>query len=110
MLTQATRPSIKAVLEAHGAVVRERSGWQPIKCPYHPDTTASASVNVSKGAFHCHACGVKGDAYSLIQFHDGCDFKAALETGNKYAADNHNPAPAPAATRTKRAPLKGIWE
>lgn len=108
MLNTATRPSIKAVLEAHGATVKDRTGWQPIKCPYHGDTTASASVNVAKGAFNCHACGVKGDAYSLIQEWEKCDFRTAVEKGNTYTADTHNPAPEP--RRSKRAPMKGIWD
>lgn len=106
MLTTATKPSIKAVLETHGATVRERSGWQPIRCPYHDDTTASASVNTREGAFLCHACGVKGDAYSLIQAHENCDFKRAVEIGNGYTADGNTPTP----QRTKRSPMKGIWE
>ena len=108
MLTT-TKPSIKAVLEAHGVVVKDRAGWQPIKCPYHDDRTASASVSVGKGAFLCHACGVKGDSYSLIQAYEKCDFRKAVEIGNGYAADTNQP-PAQAPRRSKKAPMKGIWE
>lgn len=106
MLTITSRPSIKAVLEAHGATIKDRHGWQAIKCPYHDDRTASASVSVSKGAFHCHACGVKGDAYSLIQAYEKCDFKRAVEIGNTLTADTNQAPTKPA----KRAPMKGIWD
>jgi DNA primase len=111
MLTdQHTRPSIKAVLESHGAVVSERSGWQPIRCPYHGDTHASASVNLAHGAFHCHACGIKGDAYSLIQQHEGCDFATALTIGDGLAADNRNPAPTRKRKgKGKRTAVRGLW-
>ena len=108
MLNTATKPSIRAVLEAHGAVVRERSGWQPIRCPYHDDRTASASVNTRDGAYLCHACGVKGDAYSLIQAYEKCDFKKAVEIGNTYTPDGNATAPTP--RRKQRPPMKGIWE
>lgn len=73
--------TIAAVLEHHGADlhrVRE-TGWQPLRCPYHNDRTASASVNLAKGAFCCHACGVKGSAISLLMDREGLDYEGALQ-------------------------------
>lgn len=97
-----TRPDIAAVLEAHGATVPRRSGWVPIKCPYHDDRNASASVHLDKQAFKCHSCDVKGDSYSLIQHHEGCDFKQALTIG-----DNLTPSSHPAPTKKRLEPLFG---
>jgi DNA primase len=83
-MTQHTRPDIVDVLTRHGANVRARSGWAAIKCPYHGDTTASASVNTTIGRFNCHGCGVRGDVYDLIQHYESCDYPAALALGDNY--------------------------
>ena len=39
--------------------------WSPIRCPFHGDTRASASVNRQLGKFRCHACDVGGDILDL---------------------------------------------
>ncbi|MFY9855044.1 MAG: AAA family ATPase [Terracidiphilus sp.] len=31
-----------------------------LKCPFHPDRTASMSVNLEEGVWHCHACNFGG--------------------------------------------------
>ncbi len=59
-----------------------RNGWQTIRCPneyahQHGDKNPSARVNIVEGAFICHACGVKGDAYSVWMGINGVDFMAA---------------------------------
>lgn len=73
-----TKPDIKAVLEAHGATrVPDATGWASMRCPYHKDRDASASINATLGKFRCHGCGVHGDAFDLIQHHDQVDFKGA---------------------------------
>ena len=33
---------------------------RPFQCEVHDDTNASASVNVLKGVWYCHACGASG--------------------------------------------------
>ena len=65
--------TIAAVLEHYGADLhRTREvGWQPVKCPFHEDRTASASVNLNLGGFRCHACGMSGDALKLIAEKEG---------------------------------------
>lgn len=71
---------IAAILEYSGADlhrVRER-GWHPVKCPYHDDRQASASVNLEKGAFRCHGCGVKGTAVALVMNQEGLNFQDAV--------------------------------
>jgi hypothetical protein len=38
----------------------------PIHCPFHPDSTASATIFIDDhGGFNCHGCGAKG---GLIEF------------------------------------------
>lgn len=48
-------------------------------CPFHDDTTASLSVNIEKGLYHCFACDAKGDAFSFFQKAHGVDFQTALK-------------------------------
>jgi hypothetical protein len=50
---------------------RNRIGWQPVSCVdsgAHPkgDRNPSASVNLTVGYYTCHACGLKGDTFSLM--------------------------------------------
>lgn len=53
-------------------------GWAPIKCPFHDDQHASASV--SRKAFKCHSCDAKGDVFALwVRLHPGSGFKEAKE-------------------------------
>lgn len=98
-----TRPSIIAVLARYGADVRERSGWQPLRCPFHDDQTASASVNVDIGGFKCLACGVSGDVYKLLMEQEGISFREAAELGDRLEADPNATSSAPRTARTKRA-------
>lgn len=74
------KPLMEAVLEYYGADLSRVSetGWRALRCPFHADRLASASVHLGKGAFRCHACGVKGDAISLIKDREGLDFNGAL--------------------------------
>lgn len=87
MTDQHTRPSIAAVLSQHGVDVAERTGWRPVRCPYHDDSTASASVNTDIGRFNCHACGVKGDVYDLLMYRERITFREALVLGDRLEAD-----------------------
>lgn len=78
---QAPELTIAAVLEHYGADlarVRE-TGWRPLRCPFHDDKLASASVNLAKGAFRCHGCDAKGDAIGLIKAREGLDYPGAIQ-------------------------------
>lgn len=76
---------MEAVLDRYNIHFKPtRSGWQPIRCPnelghVHGDTNPSASLHLAYGAINCHACGLKGDAYSIIMDIEQLDFKSALE-------------------------------
>lgn len=73
--------TISAVLEFYGADLTRvtASGWRPVKCPFHDDRIASASVNLDMGMFVCHACNISGDAIKLIRLMENLDYKGARE-------------------------------
>lgn len=52
-------------------------GWRPVKCRFHEDRQASASVNLNLGGFRCHACGVSGDALKLLMEREGIGYRDA---------------------------------
>lgn len=65
-----------AVFEHYG-LTEPRYGEHPMRCPVHDDRVASASVNRSKGLWHCHACGAGGDAVSLVAARENLDYLQA---------------------------------
>lgn len=68
------------VLKLHGLDVnRQRGAWQSVKCPYHQDERASASVNLELQRFNCHTCGVHGDAVDLVAEREGLPTREAIE-------------------------------
>lgn len=73
--------TISAVLDYYGADTHKaRSrGWSTIRCPFHNDHHPSARVNLTKGAFWCPACGVKGDAIGIVMDRERLDFREANE-------------------------------
>lgn len=73
-------------LESAGVQVKyARGGWQPCKCPYHQDRTASASVNTTKDRFHCFVCDINEDVVGLIRKDTGVSYvEAKQEAEEKY--------------------------
>ena len=68
---------IRPVLEYYGVTNPPHGpGWRPVRCPFHDDKTASAGSN-GKG-FKCQACGVKGDAISLIREREDLDYQDSV--------------------------------
>lgn len=71
-------PEVLAYFGADYDSDHTHSGWLSIKCPFHDDTHASASV--SKTFFRCHACGTYGDAIGLVtknmhkSYHEAIDW------------------------------------
>jgi len=63
------RISITEVVEHLGGRINRTSWteWQPCHCPFHEDRVASSSVNLPKGRFICHGCGVSGDIVDLAK-------------------------------------------
>lgn len=54
-------------------------------CYSHPDTVPSLSINLENGRHYCHACGAKGDVFSLYQYINKVDFPTALKGVAKLA-------------------------
>ena len=50
------------------------------QCPFHPDGTASISVDERKGLWKCFGagCGKGGDIFSWVMEHEKCDFPEAV--------------------------------
>lgn len=48
-------------------------------CPFHHEKTASFSVNVDGGYYHCFGCGVSGDVIKFVQEIESVDFFEALK-------------------------------
>ena len=64
--------SIEDYLNSIGAAVPARAGgWRKMRCPFHEDGTASATVNLDTNRFKCFGCGVSGDTYDLIMHRQG---------------------------------------
>lgn len=99
-----TRPDIVALLEHWGMDTPTRSsgGWAPVRCGFHDDRSASASVHLDAGRYFCFACGTKGDVYSLIQERERLTFPEALAFGDRLQAAEGQPDSG-TTTRFKRA-------
>ena len=65
--------TIEDVLEHYGADLTrtEEYKWSKIKCPFHDDSVASASVYIEQGTFSCHGCDVYGDVLNTIARAEG---------------------------------------
>ncbi len=72
-------PIEKVLTDAGADYVPNGSGWQRMKCPYHDEAHASASVNRRLNAFKCHACGVQGDSIKLLKDQRGMSYPEALK-------------------------------
>lgn len=64
-------------------------------CVWHPDS-ATNSLHIEAGHFHCHGCGKHGDIIDLTREIEGCDFNAALEicardAGIEYSKNGKRP-------------------
>lgn len=69
LVLQALKPEV---------VLRSDSGgWHAIRCPFHDDRAASGSYNPTLERYRCHACGISGDGFDLIQEVERCDFVTA---------------------------------
>ena len=72
--------TIADVLAHYGGSVNvPESGWRSIRCPWHDDTCASASVDLSRNAFVCHTCPIKGDPIGVIMMVEKIGYREACE-------------------------------
>jgi DNA primase len=49
------------------------------RCPFHQERSASFYVNPVKKLYHCHGCGVGGDAIAYVRARHALDFMGAIE-------------------------------
>lgn len=79
------RHPIAEVVTAAGIELRQRSrGWMGC-CPFHPDSTASLSVDGVPDRYHCFGCGASGDVIDFVarlRRISFLDAVAELEHGN----------------------------
>ena len=80
-------PIEKVLLDAGASYVPAGGGWHRMKCPYHDEAHASASVNRTLNAFKCHACGVQGDSIKLLKTQEGLSYQEAL---NRYSVERED--------------------
>ena len=76
------KPDIRLVLEHYGWDGRATGygSWRNTRCPFHgDDRNPSGRVNEDEGFFHCHMCGVSGDAFEVVKSQEQCDFLRAKD-------------------------------
>jgi DNA primase len=49
------------------------------RCPFHPDETASLSINPETQLFNCFGCEAGGDAFTLVQLKEKLEMPQAIE-------------------------------
>ena len=80
---------LQQLLEADGIKVPTRGGAEKqMTCfnPFHKDSSPSMSVNVAKGIYHCHGCGISGNAFTYLSEIRGYDTKQAVECLKEHGA------------------------
>ena len=75
------RLPVRKLLEHYDAELPDdASYWQSMRCPFHDDSRASASVNFKLNRFRCHGCDTGGDVIDIVVTEEGCEnTKEALE-------------------------------
>lgn len=69
---------ISKILSHYGATkVPNGRGWRSMRCPFHSDRHASATVNNEANAFNCFTCEIKGDIFKVVMIQEGVDFLEA---------------------------------
>ncbi len=76
-----------------------------VKCPFHDDGTASMSVNLERGAWFCHACGIGG---GLLDFERTLTGKPDVECWTAINATIGRDAPK--ASKPKRGRIVATYD
>jgi|APGre2960657373_1045057.scaffolds.fasta_scaffold63129_3 DNA primase len=72
---------LKAVVKHYGGETRDGYS-KAVRCCFHDDTRRSAVMSTDgdrAGLYFCHTCGIGGDAYSLLMWKEGIDFRVAID-------------------------------
>ncbi|AJC53973.1 CHC2 zinc finger domain-containing protein [Streptomyces sp. 769] len=62
---------------------QERGGWESVRCPFHGDTSPSATVSTDLNQFKCFACDAGGDSWWVIMNEENIEFRAAVEFADR---------------------------
>ena len=103
--------TIATVLEHYGADLSrvQSTGWRPVKCPFHDDRIASASVNNDIGVFVCHACNVSGGPLKLIRLMENLDARGAREFAERQFGTSVGRVRRAAKANNRREP-RSVWD
>src|SRR5687767_3083049 len=86
---------------------RSTREWVSCLCPFHGDSTPSASVSTKFNYFQCRACGMKGDVIGLIMRKEEVPFVEAKRRAEKFFDGSHVPvSPKPQGKSGRRVPSK----
>lgn len=72
------KPDILQTVQGSGVDLRQRGRLWWAQCPFHPEKTASFSVNPEGQRFKCFGCGESGDTIDFVQKLRGISFPEAL--------------------------------
>src|ERR1700756_5346373 len=70
------------IVEVIGTHVRLRRAGRNFVglCPFHNEKTASFTVNLERGFFHCFGCGAGGTVFDFLMKSEGLTFPEALHS------------------------------
>ena len=78
---------LKAVVRHYGGEIRDGYS-RPVRCCFHQDSRRSAVMSTDgekAGLYFCHTCGIGGDAYSLLMWKEGIEFRDAFNRATDIA-------------------------
>jgi DNA primase len=90
------------IVEVIGAHVRLRRAGRNFVglCPFHNEKTASFTVNLERGFFHCFGCGAGGTVFDFLMKSEGLTFPEALQSlAKRYGITLADRTPASGAGR-----------
>jgi DNA primase len=69
---------IVAIVTEYTPLRRVGRQWTGL-CPFHPEKTASFSVNPNENVFYCFGCQAQGDVFDFVMQKEQVDFPTAVE-------------------------------
>lgn len=102
------KPDLIATLRHYDVEVSDARREQLVLCPAHSENVPSCSVNIEQGLFKCHSCGAAGDAFSLIQIKENCDFATAVAFAKANLGYVHEGVRGAASSKPSRQGLSGV--
>ncbi|WP_131810143.1 CHC2 zinc finger domain-containing protein [Mycolicibacterium mucogenicum] len=104
-------PAIVAVIRSYfpGWDPPEDNGktWIKVCCPFHGESRASSSISFEHNAFNCFACGVKGDAASIIRQQEKVSRAEAERRAAEVSGGSHKPVPPKSRRKSGRRVFGG---